>query len=162
MGLSKGDVIRMREGELQPTKTSEEKSRLERILGAATGPVKVVADATTDITKAVTDAITECTRVTQTETTKREGIRAHRDVALERIRSAHQLIEKYLHHTYQERLVILKKELEVIDAGLASGNMEVLNMGLGSVTALLQENPLKNVAQITTQIANNEYVLELE
>jgi hypothetical protein len=80
--------------------------------------------------------------------TKREEIRAERDVAIARIHAMSDNIKLYLEKTFDERSAIFAKQFECVDAALREGNTEMLAMTLNSINSLAASSPFKNLADI--------------
>ena len=80
--------------------------------------------------------------------TKREEIRAERDVAIARIHAMSDNIKLYLEKTFDERSAIFAKQFECVDAALREGNTEMLAMTLNSINTLAASSPFKNLADI--------------
>ena len=80
--------------------------------------------------------------------TKREEIRAERDVAIARIHAMSDNIKLYLEKTFDERSAIFAKQFECVDAALRDGNTEMLAMTLNNINSLAASSPFKNLADI--------------
>lgn len=80
--------------------------------------------------------------------TKREEIRAERDLAIARIHAMSDNIKLYLEKTFDERSAIFAKQFECVDAALREGNTEMLAMTLNSINSLAASSPFKNLADI--------------
>lgn len=82
--------------------------------------------------------------------TKREEIRAERDVAIAKIKEMGELVKVYLEKTYDERSAIFAKQFDAIDAAISNGNIEMLAVTLNSMNALAASSPFKNLADINS------------
>ncbi len=80
--------------------------------------------------------------------TKREEIRAERDVAIARINAMSDSIKLYLEKTFDERSAIFSKQFEAVDEALRTGNTEMLALTLNSINSLAASSPFKNLADI--------------
>ena len=80
--------------------------------------------------------------------TKREEIRAERDVAIARIHAMSDSIKLYLEKTFDERSAIFAKQFECVDAALRDGNTEMLASTLNNINSLAASSPFKNLADI--------------
>ena len=80
--------------------------------------------------------------------TRREEIRAERNVAIARINAISDSIKLYLEKTFDERSAIFAKQFECVDAALRDGNTEMLAMTLNSINSLAASSPFKNLADI--------------
>lgn len=80
--------------------------------------------------------------------TKREEIRAERDVAIARINAMSDSIKLYLEKTFDERSEIFSKQFEAVDEALRTGNTEMLALTLNSINTLAASSPFKSLADI--------------
>lgn len=116
----------------------------------------------TDVVNEVIHAVSECKKVEEIETTKREQIRAGRDVAIAKIRNAREILEKVVDRTFDERSKVLDAQLKAMESALEMGNMQALNSTLSAMVSVLQVNPIGNIIEVSRQIANQQYVLTLD
>ena len=84
--------------------------------------------------------------------TKREFIRANRDVALARIKSQRDILELYLTKTFEERKTVIAGFFRELDAGIASGNDKVIAVAMQGIVSTVQTSPLQGVSEIMRQI----------
>lgn len=110
----------------------------------------------------VIDAAKEYAIVREQEVTKRELISAHRDVMLEQIRSNRELLQLAIDRTFDERGKVLDRQFEALDAGLASGDSELIRMALDSIVDVVKSTPFKNIQELRTSLADPGFTLELE
>lgn len=96
----------------------------------------------------LTQVSNETIKYVAEQETKREEIRAERDVAIERIHAMSDNIKLYLEKTFDERSAIFAKQFECVDAALRTGNNEMLAMSLNSINSLAASSPFKNLADI--------------
>ena len=90
----------------------------------------------------------EYKQVVAQEKTKREQIRAWRDVELERIRAQEELFLTYLDRVFDERRANFAKFFEVLDHAVETENVAVITTTLESVTALAATSPFKDIATV--------------
>ncbi len=98
------------------------------------------------------DAYTQVKTVREQEATKREFIRANRDVALARIKSQRDILELYLTKTFEERKTVIAGFFRELDAGIASGNDKVIAVAMQGIVSTVQTSPLQGVSEIMRQI----------
>ena len=96
----------------------------------------------------LTQVSNETIKYVAEQETKREEIRAERDVAIERIHAMSDNIKLYLEKTFDERSAIFAKQFECVDAALRDGNTEMLALTLNSINSLAASSPFKNLADI--------------
>ena len=97
---------------------------------------------------ALTQVSNETIQYVAEQETKREEIRAKRDVAIEQIHAMTDNIKFYLEKTFDERSTIFAKLFECVDAALREDNSEMLSMTLNSINSLAASSPFKNLADI--------------
>lgn len=90
--------------------------------------------------------------VREQETTKREFIRANRDVALARIKSQRQILEQYLTEIFKERKATIEHSFRILDEGIASGNDKAIDAAMTMIVNTVQTSPLQGVKEIMRQI----------
>ena len=87
-------------------------------------------------------------QVAAQEKTKREQIRAWRDVELERIRAQEELFLTYLECAFDERRANFAKFFEVLDHAVETENVGVITATLDSMTDLAKTSPFKDIATV--------------
>ena len=95
------------------------------------------------------------------EHTKRDKIRAQRDVVIEEIRSKKEIILDFLDKSYNERAGILRKQFEVIDKALESDNLDMLQVGLGAVIKVVETSPLVDFKQFSQDYNDASKVIDI-
>lgn len=90
----------------------------------------------------------EYKQIVSQEKTKREQIRAWRDVELERIRAQEELLLTYLECTFDERKANFAKFFDVLDHAVETEDVSVINTTLESITALARTSPFKDIATV--------------
>ena len=90
----------------------------------------------------------DTTKVIEEEKTKRDKIKADRDVKLEAIKFQRDFFMEYLEKTYDERKENFAKLFIVIDDAIKKDNIQQLSIGLDSLNKLAAESPFKVIADI--------------
>ncbi len=88
----------------------------------------------------------------ETEATKRESIRARRDVALASLKNQREILELYLTKIFEERKTVIAGFFRELDAGIASGNDKVIAVAMQGIVSTVQTSPLQGVCEIMRQI----------
>ncbi len=94
------------------------------------------------------DLISNAIKTCESEQTKREAIRAKRDIELEKIHQTADIIKTYLNRTFDERANIFNKQFEIVDEALRTGNIQMLELGLTHIHALAAQSPFKNLSDL--------------
>ena len=108
-----------------------------------TNPQEVIA-----AIAALTQVSNEIIRYVAEQETKREEIRARRDVAIAQIHAMSDNIKLYLEKTFDERSAVFAKQFECVDAALRDGNTEMLALTLNNINSLAASSPFKNLSDI--------------
>lgn len=97
----------------------------------------------------------------QTETTKREAIKAYKDIKVAKHEKEANFLKDYLNHTFQERKYHIDSMFERLDQGIESGNMELVNMAMQSITAVVKSSPLQEADKVIAAM-NDSNVEKIE
>lgn len=98
-------------------------------------------------------AYREYNRIKEEECTKRECIRAQRDVALCRIKAQKKILQQYLQETFKERARTFNKMFDMLDQGLASGDDKAIGLAMTVIVKQIETNPLSGIRELMA--ANN-------
>ena len=88
--------------------------------------------------------------VREQELTKREQIRAEKEVTLARINSCKEMFMTYMNNSFDERRDNFAKFFKVVDKAIETNNMQALQMGLQSINLLAAQSPFKAIADMNT------------
>jgi hypothetical protein len=97
------------------------------------------------------DAYRECKIISEQEQTKRENIRAYRDINVKAIEENSAILKLYLEKTFAERAFVIQEMFDRLDKGLESGNIEVIALTISAIVDVTKQSPL---AQARELIAN--------
>jgi hypothetical protein len=107
----------------------------------------------------IVGAVNEWVRVHETETTKRELIRAKENVVVTEIQARRELFLTYLDRSFDERERAFNELFRALDRAMASDPTAVAGI-LGSITALASKNPFADLVDIDlvkTNLANPDH-----
>jgi hypothetical protein len=94
------------------------------------------------------DAYKECTIISEQEQTKRENIRAYRDINVKAIEENSAILKLYLEKTFAERAFVIREMFDRLDKGLESGNIEVIAMTIGAIVDVTKQSPLAQAREL--------------
>lgn len=77
--------------------------------------------------------------------TEREKIKTFESIALEKIRSDKDTLEKLLYHTFKEREQHFEKYFKLIDEGIKSNNPDQINLGCNFILSQINNNPISQL-----------------
>lgn len=96
------------------------------------------------------------------EETKRENIRAYRDITVEKYRKQRDFLEKYLTETFKERSTVIKGFFDALDSGLESGNDNVIKMAMSGIVSVIQKSPLQDINDFMKKLeSDSDEVIEI-
>jgi len=93
----------------------------------------------------VLNGITDYLKIAEVEQTKRL---ARRDIALQQLHNQRVAFEQLMRLTFQERAVVLQKQLDTLDFFMVSGNADVVKAALGCMLSGIQTSPFRNVQEM--------------
>lgn len=99
--------------------------------------------------EAIINSYADYKKVVSQEKTKREEIRAWRDVELEKIAAQREIFLTYLERTFDERGANFAKFFEVLDHAVEIDAVDVITTTLDSVTTLAKASPFKDIATVS-------------
>lgn len=95
------------------------------------------------------------------EGTKREQIRAWRDVHVTTIEKNTEILKEFLHYSFSERRETIDRMFETLDKGIESGNSDVISGAMNSIISITKTSPLAGVRELLADF-NNPAVKEIE
>jgi hypothetical protein len=87
-------------------------------------------------------------KYSEEQETKREEIRARRDVAIAQVSAMRDAVQTYLEKSFDERSILFAKQFECVDAALKAGDNDMLAISLNNINALAASSPFKALADI--------------
>lgn len=127
------------EGRLTPAKMSE-------VVFAAAGKISG-PDAFRALTLLV-DAARESIQIHETESTKREKLRAYRETEVERIKASERVLREYFDRVFDERRATHKQLFDSLDAALQSGDVGAMQTVVGGIVEVARTSPLANIGNL--------------
>lgn len=98
--------------------------------------------------KAFTEAATDAVKFCEVQETKRENIRATRDVYIKRLEVQRDIIIDYLERSFDERRKLFELQFKVVNHALETGDTKQLELSLQSINDLAKSSPFKDLAEI--------------
>jgi hypothetical protein len=105
-------------------------------------PIPKSMDAANHAFNNLVNAWKECSIVAEQEQTKRENIRAYRDINVKAIEESSATLKFYLENIFSERATVIQGMFDRLDEGLASGNMEVISLTIAAIVDVTKQSPL--------------------
>ncbi|WP_178985638.1 hypothetical protein [Winogradskyella helgolandensis] len=95
-----------------------------------------------------------------------EKIKSDTTLGLEKIKQNHQTINKHIDIEYKKQKQAMDKAENVIDSGLDSGNLDLVKMGLDSMTGVANHNPMTDLKnhldnQIVNDFDDDDFIIEI-
>ena len=114
-----------------------------------------VGDASQALTNIV-DAWKQYKVTAEVEQTKRESIRATRDVNIKMIEENAAILKAYLEGMFKERAEIIGGMFERLDNGLAEGNAQLASDAMAAIVAVTKQSPLAGARELLVDLRNPE------
>jgi hypothetical protein len=108
--------------------------------------------------KAFSEAATDAVKFCEVQKTKREEIRANRDIRIRQLETQRDIIMRYLERSFDERKYLFEEQFKVVDHALQTGNTQELAISLQCINDLAKSSPFKAL----TDIGNVQRTLEQE
>lgn len=96
----------------------------------------------------------ECSIISEQEQTKREDIRAYRDINVKAIEENSAILKLYLEKTFAERAYTIQEMFDCLDKGLESGNTEVIALTIGAIVDITKQSPLTAAKELIANYHN--------
>lgn len=97
-------------------------------------------------------AYREYKEIVEMETTKRQAISAWRDTKLAALENQREILKDYLARTFEERNYVINEMFERLDVGIADNNMELVNMAMDNIVAIVKTSPLKEAEKVISAL----------
>lgn len=128
--------------------SDEEDALIQKTKNKLTGRSLKTPSEVASTLKAFSEAATDAVKFCEVQKTKREEIRADRDVRIARLRVQRDIVMDYLERSFDERRFLFERQFEVVDHALTTGNIEELALSLQSINDLAKSSPFKALADI--------------
>lgn len=102
----------------------------------------------------IVDAWKQYKITSEVEQTKRESIRATRDVNIKMIDENAAILKAYLAGMFKERAGIIDSMFERLDQGLAAGNSQVASDAMAAIVAVTKQSPLAGARELLVDLRN--------
>ena len=109
----------------------------------------------------VIDSAVDYLKHHDSEHTQREYIRAHRDVLITALNNQRDCLLAYFEQRFAERRVALEHFYQVLHTALEYRDNAELQAALIGILAIIQDNPLADLAEFRVQWNNPDFSLEL-
>ena len=101
----------------------------------------------------------ECTVTSQVEKTKRERIRADREVNLKAIEENAAILKQYLRDTFKERAHVIDGMFAHLDRSLAVGNNELAAEAIAAIVSVSKSSPLEGARELIKSMKDSKVTL---
>lgn len=105
-------------------------------------PIPKPTDATNQAFNNLVSAWKECSIISEQEQTKRENIRAYRDINVKAIEENSAILKLYLEKTFAERADTIQGMFDRLDKGIELGNTEIIASTIGAIVDITKQSPL--------------------
>ena len=87
-----------------------------------------------------------------------EKYRMNRDIAIFEITKRYEFAEAFMKKSFKERRKAIEKYFKVIDKGLEQHDLQLVILGVHSITAIVKDSPFKNFDLAAIQSGNASIV----
>ena len=101
----------------------------------------------------------ECTITTAVEKTKRERIRADRDVNVKAIEENAAILKLYLKESFKERAHLIDGMFARLDQSIAGGNNEVAAQAIAAIVSVSKSSPLEGARELISSMKDPKVTL---
>lgn len=98
------------------------------------------------------DAAKQCYITSEIEQTKRENIRAFREINVKAIEENSAILKSYLQRIFEERAFTIQNMFIRLDQSLASGNSQAASEAIFAIVSVTKESPLAGVRELISNI----------
>lgn len=95
----------------------------------------------------ISSHVLEWKQIKETEQTKREEIKAKRDVLIANIQAERDAFIENLRENYKERTYVYQNLFERLDSALESGQVEVAQLALSGIVEQIKTNPMPSFGE---------------
>lgn len=100
--------------------------------------------------------------IREQERTKRENIRAYRDINIKAIEESSAILKKFLEEKFSERSMIFREMFKCLDASIASGNSELMSTSIAAIIDIAKQSPLVEARELINNYHNpNATMIEI-
>lgn len=103
----------------------------------------------------------EYTRIRETEHTKRDAIKAWRDIEVNRTNQQVDVLKTYLKESFAERKEMIDGYFDALNKGIENNNNVAIQMAMSGLVNLVQSSPLTSVNQFLAMM-DDPNVKEIE
>ncbi|MCX7067887.1 MAG: hypothetical protein NTW85_09375 [Methylococcales bacterium] len=111
-------------------------------------PMPIPTDAANQAFNNLVSAWKECSIVAEQEQTKRENIRAYRDINVKAIEENSAILKLYLEKTFAERAYSIQEMFDRLDKGIELGNTDLIASTIGAIVDIIKQSPLEAAKQL--------------
>lgn len=98
----------------------------------------------------------EYKKIAAQEKSKREAVKAWKDVRLTELKNQKEILRSYLEETFKERRYMIDGLFEALDKGIEANNLDVINGVIGGIINVAKESPLQQVDKLMLSLQNDD------
>jgi hypothetical protein len=117
----------------------------EPVVGAAG---RLIAADAFNALNLIVSVVRETIHIHETESTKREKLRAYRETEVARIKASEKILRDYFDRIYEERRETHKRMFSGLDRALESGDVAALQTVVGGIVEMARTSPLAMVGDL--------------
>lgn len=102
----------------------------------------------------IVDAWKQYKITAEVEQTKRQSIRATRDINIKMIEENAAILKQYLDGMFKERAGVIDGMFARLDQGLAEGNAQLASDAMNAIVAVTSQSPLAGARELLVDLRN--------
>lgn len=119
-------------------------------------PTSIPLEAATGAFKRLIETHNEYKVIAAQEKTKREAIKAWKDVRLTELKNQQDILREYLDLTFKERRHMIDGLFDALDKGMEAGNLEVIDGAINGIVNIAKDSPLQQVDKLILSLKSED------
>jgi hypothetical protein len=104
------------------------------------------------------NVLTEAYKEGQATKLELAKLEAQKEIAMLEIKNKYELYHKVFDAIFDERRAAIGKSFDIIDRGLATGDKELISMGMKSLSTIVSSSPFANFQQLSNMLEGNTII----
>lgn len=129
--------------------------KIGRVIPTKTPPTIPVEAASNAFSRLI-ETHHEYKKIAAQEKSKREAVKAWKDVRLTELKNQKEILRSYLEETFKERRYMIDGLFEALDKGIEANNLDVINGAIGGIINVAKESPLQQVDKLMLSLQNDD------
>ncbi len=129
--------------------------KVSRVIPTKTPPT-IPLEAASNVFSRLIETHHEYKKIAAQEKSKREAVKAWKDVRLTELKNQKEILRSYLEEIFKERRYMIDGLFEALDKGIEANNLDVINGAIGGIINVAKESPLQQVDKLMLSLQNDD------